>query len=100
MSTITLVLGGLLTGIGLIAAVGAQNAYLLRQGLRRQHVAPLVALCALSDIVLIGAAVLDQERGLLDAAVVAARCEEKHRLDGRGADSRFFLAVHQYRHQQ
>ena len=58
MSTFTLVLSGLFTGIGLIAAVGAQNAYLLRQGLRRQHVAPLVALCALSDIVLIGAAVL------------------------------------------
>lgn len=58
MTQIPLVLGGLLTGIGLIAAVGAQNAYLLRQGLRRQHVAPLVALCALSDVVLIGAAVL------------------------------------------
>jgi L-lysine exporter family protein LysE/ArgO len=52
------VLAGLLTGLALIAAVGAQNAFLLRQGLRREHVAPLVALCALSDIVLIAAAVL------------------------------------------
>lgn len=58
MNTLALVLTGLLTGVGLIAAVGAQNAYLLRQGLRRQHVGPLVLLCALSDIVLIGAAVL------------------------------------------
>lgn len=49
---------GLLTGVALIAAVGAQNAYLLRQGLRRQHVGALVAFCALSDIVLIGGAVL------------------------------------------
>ncbi|WP_151526572.1 LysE/ArgO family amino acid transporter [Serinicoccus kebangsaanensis] len=55
---LTLVLTGLLTGIGLIAAVGAQNAYLLRAGLRRQHVAPLVLLCAASDVVLIGLAVL------------------------------------------
>lgn len=56
--TFTLVGAGLLTGIALIAAVGAQNAYLLRQGLRRQHVGALVALCAASDVVLIGLAVL------------------------------------------
>ncbi|WP_066642441.1 LysE/ArgO family amino acid transporter [Serinicoccus hydrothermalis] len=55
---LTLVVTGLLTGIGLIAAVGAQNAYLLRQGLRRQHVGALVLLCAASDVVLIGLAVL------------------------------------------
>ncbi|OLT15002.1 amino acid transporter [Serinicoccus sp. CUA-874] len=58
MDTVTLIATGLLTGIGLIAAVGAQNAYLLRQGLRRQHVGPLVVLCAASDVVLIGLAVL------------------------------------------
>lgn len=55
---IGLVASGFATGIGLIAAVGAQNAYLLRRGLRREHVPALVALCAASDIVLIGAAVL------------------------------------------
>ncbi|SNC72432.1 L-lysine exporter family protein LysE/ArgO [Kytococcus aerolatus] len=53
-----IVLAGWLTGIGLIAAVGAQNAYLLRRGLRREHVLPLVLLCSLSDILLIGAGVL------------------------------------------
>ncbi len=53
-----LVAAGLLTGLALIAAVGAQNAYLLRQGLRRQHVGALVTLCAASDVVLIGLAVL------------------------------------------
>lgn len=58
MEILTLVGTGLVTGIGLIAAVGAQNAYLLRRGLLREHVGALVALCALSDVVLIGGAVL------------------------------------------
>ena len=48
---------GLLTGLSLIVAIGAQNAYLLRQGLRRAHVVPIVAVCALSDFVLIFAGV-------------------------------------------
>ncbi len=56
--SLTLVASGVATGIGLIAAVGAQNAYLLRRGLLREHVGVLVALCALSDVILIGAAVL------------------------------------------
>ena len=49
----TALLQGWLTGAGLIVAIGAQNALVLRQGLMRQHVAPVVALCALSDVVLI-----------------------------------------------
>jgi L-lysine exporter family protein LysE/ArgO len=48
---------GLLTGLSLIVAIGAQNAYLLRQGLRRSHVGPVVAVCALSDFALIVAGV-------------------------------------------
>lgn len=44
---------GWLTGASLIMAIGAQNALVLRQGLRRHHVAPVVGLCALSDILLI-----------------------------------------------
>ncbi len=55
---ITVLLTGMLTGLGLIVAIGAQNAFLLRQGLRRQHVWPLVAFCTLADTVLIGLAVL------------------------------------------
>lgn len=58
MNTPTLLLTGMLTGLGLIIAIGAQNAYLLRQGLRRQHVGPLVALCVAADSVLIGLAVV------------------------------------------
>jgi L-lysine exporter family protein LysE/ArgO len=48
---------GLLTGLSLIVAIGAQNAFVLRQGLLRQHVAPVVAVCAISDLVLIAAGV-------------------------------------------
>jgi L-lysine exporter family protein LysE/ArgO len=48
---------GLLTGLSLIVAIGAQNAYVLRQGLAREHVGLVVAICALSDVVLIAAGV-------------------------------------------
>ncbi len=48
---------GLLTGLSLIVAIGAQNAFVLRQGLRRSHVALVVAICAASDVVLILAGV-------------------------------------------
>lgn len=44
---------GWLTGASLIMAIGAQNALVLRQGLLRSHVAPVVGLCALSDVLLI-----------------------------------------------
>jgi L-lysine exporter family protein LysE/ArgO len=50
-------LAGLLTGLSLIVAIGAQNAYLLRQGLQRDHVGPVVLICTLSDFVLIIAGV-------------------------------------------
>jgi L-lysine exporter family protein LysE/ArgO len=48
---------GLLTGLALIVAIGAQNAFVLRQGLAREHVLPVVAICALSDLLLILAGV-------------------------------------------
>jgi L-lysine exporter family protein LysE/ArgO len=51
-SVLTL-LAGLGFGLGLIVAIGAQNAYVLRQGIRREHVGVVVAVCALSDVVLI-----------------------------------------------
>lgn len=43
--------------LSLIAAIGAQNAFVLRQGLRREHVLVVVLICAASDAVLIGAGV-------------------------------------------
>ena len=48
---------GLLTGLSLIVAIGAQNAYVLRQGLMRAHVGPVVVVCMLSDFALIVAGV-------------------------------------------
>jgi len=50
---ITAALAGLGLGFSLIVAIGAQNAFVLRQGLLRQHVLVVVVICALSDIVLI-----------------------------------------------
>ncbi|HSV39402.1 MAG TPA: LysE/ArgO family amino acid transporter [Nocardioidaceae bacterium] len=51
------VLAGLLTGLSLIVAIGAQNAYVLRQGVLRSHVTSVVAVCAISDLILIVAGV-------------------------------------------
>ncbi|MFB2552924.1 LysE/ArgO family amino acid transporter [Ensifer soli] len=44
---------GLATGLGLIVAIGAQNAFVLRQGLRGEHVLAVCLACALSDALLI-----------------------------------------------
>ena len=48
---------GLVTGLSLIVAIGAQNAFVLRQGLAREHVGVVVLICTLSDVVLIVAGV-------------------------------------------
>ena len=53
----TPVLFGFVTGLSLIVAIGAQNAFVLRQGIRNEHVLPVVILCAVSDLVLIVAGV-------------------------------------------
>ncbi len=63
---------GFLTGLSLIVAIGAQNAYVLRQGILRAHVPAVVAVCAISDLALILAgvggvgAVVDRAPVLLD----------------------------------
>jgi L-lysine exporter family protein LysE/ArgO len=53
----TAFLSGLLLGLSLILAIGAQNAFVLRQGLRREHVFAVCAVCAASDALLIVAGV-------------------------------------------
>ena len=50
-------IAGLGFGLSLIIAIGAQNAFVLRQGLRREHVLVVVVICALSDAVLIAVGV-------------------------------------------
>jgi L-lysine exporter family protein LysE/ArgO len=54
----TTLLTGLGSGLSLIVAIGAQNAFVLRQGIRREHVGPVALLCALADALLIGGGVL------------------------------------------
>ncbi|MBV2358224.1 LysE/ArgO family amino acid transporter [Thalassococcus sp. CAU 1522] len=53
----TAAFAGFALGFSLILAIGAQNAFVLRQGLRRQHVLPVVLVCAVSDAALIAAGV-------------------------------------------
>ncbi len=58
-------LAGFGTSLSLIVAIGAQNAFVLKQGLLRQHVFATCAFCALSDALLITA-------GILGAGAIAA----------------------------
>lgn len=64
---------GLSLSLSLIVAIGAQNTFVLRQGLRREHVGVVVVACALLDMVLMGlgvsglAAVLGDAPRLRDA---------------------------------
>lgn len=46
-------LPGFFAGLSLIVAIGAQNAFVIRQGLTRQHVFVVVAICAIADAALI-----------------------------------------------
>lgn len=63
---LTSALAGFAASAVLIIAIGAQNAFVLRQGLRREHVLAVVLVCALSDLFLILAGI-----GGLGAVVIA-----------------------------
>ena len=62
---------GLFLSLGLIVAIGAQNAFVLRQGLRREHVAAVVLFCAASDALLITAGVLGMAQALGERPALA-----------------------------
>ncbi|AOF87690.1 lysE type translocator family protein [Hydrogenophaga sp. RAC07] len=62
---------GLFLSLGLIVAIGAQNAFVLRQGLRREHVGSVVMFCAVADAVLIMAGVLGMAQALADSPGIA-----------------------------
>lgn len=62
---------GLVLSFGLIVAIGAQNAFVLRQGLRREHVGAVVLFCALADAVLITAGVLGMAQAIGEHPQVA-----------------------------
>ncbi|MGJ7489619.1 LysE/ArgO family amino acid transporter [Variovorax sp. ZT4R33] len=55
---------GLALSLGLIVAIGAQNAFVLRQGLRRAHVGTVVLFCALADGALMAAGVMGMAQAL------------------------------------
>ena len=55
---------GLALSLGLIVAIGAQNAFVLRQGLRREHVGTVVLFCAAADAVLMAAGVMGMAQAL------------------------------------
>ena len=78
-------LQGLALSLGLIVAIGAQNAFVLRQGLRSEYVASVVFFCAISDALLMAAGVLGMGQALGERPMVA------HALALAGA---VFLAVY------
>jgi L-lysine exporter family protein LysE/ArgO len=50
-------MAGFLSGAALIIAIGAQNSFVLRQGIRREHVLPIVLVCSSADVLLIAAGI-------------------------------------------
>ncbi len=73
MSTASSFLAGFGLSLSLIVAIGAQNAFVLRQGLRREHVGAVVAVCAALDLALmvIGVSGVAAALGRHPAALVA-----------------------------
>src|SRR2546429_454001 len=57
-------LQGVALSLGLIVAIGAQNAFVLRQGLRREHISSVVLFCAIADALLIAAGVMGMAQAL------------------------------------
>ena len=50
---LTTAVAGMLSGLALIVAIGAQNAFVLRQGIRREHLVPVLLVCIAADALLI-----------------------------------------------
>src|SRR5690606_19093155 len=103
---------GLALSFGLIVAIGAQNAFVLRQGLRREHVGSVVLFCATADALLIAAGVMGMAQALgespnlaralaLAGAVFLAvygwqalrRARQTHRLDAAETGSSLTLGA-------
>ena len=62
---------GFLLSLGLTVAIGAQNAFVLRQGLRREHVLAIVLFCVAMDVLLVAAGVTGMGRVLAEQPRVA-----------------------------
>ncbi|WP_035884497.1 LysE/ArgO family amino acid transporter [Cupriavidus metallidurans] len=81
-------LQGMALSFGLIVAIGAQNAFVLRQGLRREHVGSVVLFCAVADALLITAGVMGMAQALGESPGLARA------LAAAGA---IFLAIYGWR---
>lgn len=71
MPVLEAALTGLALGATLIIAIGAQNAFVLRQGLKREHVGLVVGFCALADALLMTAGVLGAGQAIASAPGLA-----------------------------
>jgi L-lysine exporter family protein LysE/ArgO len=67
----TAVTTGFALGASMIIAIGAQNAFVLRQGLRREHIAAIVIFCVAADVLLISAGVAGLAEVLRNAPILA-----------------------------
>ncbi len=83
--TLSAFVTGLSLGLSLIVAIGAQNTFVLRQGLRREHVGAVVAVCALLDMALMVLGVSGLAASIGDAPRV---------LDGLGLLGALVLSVY------
>lgn len=88
MAAVEAIATGFLLSAALIIAIGAQNAFVLRQGLKREHVGLVVAFCAVADALLMGAGVLGAGQALAAAPQLA------HWMAAAGA---LFLATYGFR---
>lgn len=69
---ITTLTVGFVAGLSLIVAIGAQNAFVLRQGVRREHLGVVIVVCVVSDIALIAAGTAGVGGALVRAPVLAS----------------------------
>ncbi|AZE90920.1 LysE/ArgO family amino acid transporter [Pseudomonas orientalis] len=65
-------MNGLLVALGLIMAIGTQNAFVLAQGLRREHHLPVAALCVICDALLVAAGVFGLATVLAQSPILLA----------------------------
>ena len=66
------IIAGFLSGAVLIIAIGAQNSFVLRQGIRGEHVLPVVLICACADALLIAAGIAGMGALIQSAPVLLA----------------------------
>ena len=71
MAAVEAAAAGFALGATLIIAIGAQNAFVLRQGLKREHAGLIVAFCAAADALLMTAGVLGAGRAITAAPQLA-----------------------------